>query len=337
MKKKYCIFAISILSLCCFLKPCFAQDVVYSQSYASHLNLNPALTGLSHTPTIALNFRDQWNGFQGGYKTYSVSIDKHFAQFNSGLGLQIANDRALQGAVNHLQVSALYSYFVPITGNWGSTIGLQATLNQRSFDYNQLIFGDQVSELTGFQPISVSTNEVLDLGNSFKSYFSLSGGFLLFSNTFYLGATFKNINRPNISVAKIEEESALPMYISFHAGNTFNLNDVSGLSPYVAPNIFYANQGKYHQIMAGAQAGAGFLFTGLWARYNINNFDALILLLGFEKGIVKAGYSYDMSVGQPGKFTGNTHEISVVITPLENATESKQRNIKRGLMCPRIL
>jgi len=257
MNKKYCIvgIAMSLISLCCLLKPCFAQDAVYSQSYASHLNLNPALTGLSHTPTIALNYRDQWNAFQGGYKTYSVSIDKHSARFNSGLGLLIANDRALHGAVNHLQVSALYSYFVPISDYWGSTIGLQATLNQRSIDYNQLIFGDQISELTGFQPISVATNEVLDLGNSVKSYFGLSGGFLLFSNTFYLGTTFKNINRPNISVANIEEESVLPMYISFHAGNTFNLNDISGLSPYVAPNIFYANQGKYHQIMAGAQAG----------------------------------------------------------------------------------
>jgi len=271
----------------CFIKPCFAQDAVYTQSYASHLNLNPALAGLSHTPTIALNYRDQWNGFQGGYKTYSVSIDQHFDQFNSGLGFQLANDRTLQGAVNHLQISALYSYFVPITGEWGSTIGLQATLNQRSIDYNQLIFGDQISELSGFQPITVATNEVLDFENR-RNYFGLSGGFLLFSNTFYLGTTFKNINRPNISVANIEEESVLPMYISFHAGNTFNLNDISGLSPYVTPNIFYANQGQYHQIMAGAQAGAGFLYTGLWARHNITNFDALIFLIGFEQGILKA-------------------------------------------------
>ncbi len=319
------------------MKPCFSQDVVYTQSYASHLNLNPALTGLSYTPTIALNYRDQWNGFQGGYKSYSVSVDKHFDQFNSGLGIQIANDRTLQGAVNHFQLSALYSYYVPITADWGSTIGLQATLNQKSIDYSQLIFGDQISELTGLPgSMGVATNEMLNFQNN-QYYFGLSGGFLLFSNTFYLGTSFKNINRPNISVAQIDEESVLPIYFSVHAGNTFNLNDVSGLSPYVTPNIFYANQGNYHQIMAGAQAGAGFLFTGLWARHNITNFDALIFLLGVEKGVFKAGYSYDLSVGQPGSFTGNTHEISLVITPLENSTDSKQRNIKRGLMCPRIL
>jgi len=339
MNKKYSIIAlvISLIVALFFVKQVVAQDAVYTQSYASHLNLNPALAGLSYTPTIAFNYRDQWNSFQGGYKTYSVSVDQHFDRANSGLGLLIANDRTLQGAVNHFQLSALYSYFVPINSEWGSTIGLQATLHQKSIDYNQLIFGDQISELTGFQPITVSTNELLDFENR-KYYFGLSGGFMLFSNTFYFGTSFKNINKPNISIASIDEESVLPIYFSVHAGNTFNLNNGSSdLAPYIAPNIFYANQAQYHQLMVGAQAGAGFLFTGLWARHNITNFDALIFLLGFEKGILKAGYSYDMSIGQPGRFTGNTHEISLVITPLENASESKQRNIKRGLMCPRVL
>lgn len=344
MIKKYSIkvvfaFCCTILWFCSIgLK---AQDVAFSQSYASHLNLNPALAGLSYTPTIAINYRNQWAGFSGGYKTYSISVDQHFDSFNSGLGLQISNDKTLLGAVGHFQISGLYSYFIPINGEWGSTIGLQATMHQRKIDYNSLVFGDQIDELTGVQPTGVQTGEDLNFENR-KYYFGLSSGFMLFSSTFYVGASFKNINKPNISVAKIDEEnigeqSKLPLYVSLHAGNTFYLNNVSDRQTYVAPNVFYANQGQFHQVLAGAQAGIDILFGGIWARHNITNFDALIFLLGIEKGIVRAGYSYDLSVGQPGRFAGQTHELSFVITPLENKTESKQRNIRRGLMCPRVL
>lgn len=311
-----------------------AQIPVFTQSYASHLNLNPALAGLSHSPTVVLNYRNQWADFNGGFKTYSVSIDKHFDAIRSGLGVSIVNDKALKGAVTNLAVSGHYSYYVPINKKWGATMGFQGTFNQRGIDNNALIFGDQIDPNTGSLNTDLATQEILAFDEQ-KSYLGLSAGFMVFSQTLYFGAAFKNINQPNISVVQIAEESKLPMYISAHAGKTFYF-DMGNIQPYVTPNIFFANQGKYHQVMAGAQAGMGILFGGLWARHNITNFDALMLLLGLERGVFKFGYSYDMSFGQPGNFVANTHELSLVISLLEDPKDAKKRRRTKGLMCPNI-
>jgi len=283
-----------------------AQMPVFTQSYASHLNLNPALAGLSHSPTVALNYRNQWADFNGGFKTYSISIDKHFDVIRSGLGVSIVNDKALKGAVTNLAVSGHYSYYVPINRKWGATMGFQGTFNQRGIDNNALVFGDQIDPNTGSINTDIFTQEILAFDE-----------------------------QPNISVVQIADESKLPMYISIHAGNTFYF-DLGNIQPYVTPNIFFANQGKYNQVMVGAQAGIGILFGGLWARHNITNFDALMLLLGVEQGVFKFGYSYDMSLGQPGNFVANTHELSLVISLLEDPKEAKKRRRTKGLMCPNI-
>jgi len=312
-----------------------AQIPVFTQSYASHLNLNPALAGLSHSPTVVLNYRNQWADFDDGFKTYSISIDKHFHAIRSGLGVSILNDKALAGgAVSNFSVSAHYSYYVPINRTWGTTMGFQGTFNQRTIDTDRLIFGDQIDPNTGVVSTDIRTQEILAF-NEQKTYLGLSAGFMVFSQTFYAGAAFKNINQPNISVVQIAEESKLPMYFSVHAGNTFYF-DMGNIQPYVTPNIFFANQGKYNQIMDGAQAGVGILFGGLWARHNITNFDALMLLLGLERGIFKFGYSYDMSFGQPGNFVADTHELSLVISLLEDPQDAKKRRRTKGLMCPNI-
>lgn len=311
-----------------------AQMPVFTQSYASHLNLNPALAGLSHSPTVALNYRNQWADFNGGFKTYSISIDKHFDVIRSGLGVSIVNDKALKGAVTNLAVSGHYSYYVPINRKWGATMGFQGTFNQRGIDNNALVFGDQIDPNTGSINTDIFTQEILAFDEQ-KSYLGISAGFMVFSQTLYAGAAFKNINQPNISVVQIADESKLPMYISIHAGNTFYF-DLGNIQPYVTPNIFFANQGKYNQVMVGAQAGIGILFGGLWARHNITNFDALMLLLGVEQGVFKFGYSYDMSLGQPGNFVANTHELSLVISLLEDPKEAKKRRRTKGLMCPNI-
>jgi len=327
----------TLLLLGVFLSTAFianAQIPVFTQSYASHLNLNPALAGLSHSPTVVLNYRNQWADFDGGFKTYSASVDKHFGIIRSGIGLSIVNDKAMKGIVSNLAVSGHYSYYVPVNKNWGATMGFQATFNQRVIDADALLFGDQIDPNTGTINGDLSTNEVMAFEEQ-KNYFGLSGGFMVFSQTLYFGAAFKNINQPNISVVEIADESRLPMYISAHAGNTFYF-DLGNIHPYVTPNIFFANQGKYNQVMLGAQAGLGVLFGGLWARHNITNFDALMFLLGVEKNIFKFGYSYDMSVGQPGNFIGNTHELSLVISFLEDPTEAKKRRRTKGLMCPNI-
>ena len=76
------IFLFLILSYCIR-----AQDIHFSQYYASPLNLNPAFAGTATCARMILNFRNQWPSLAGDYVTYSASFDKHTDQFSGGFGL----------------------------------------------------------------------------------------------------------------------------------------------------------------------------------------------------------------------------------------------------------
>jgi len=55
----------------------FGQDPIFSQFYAAPLQINPAFTGNTYTPNIALNYRNQWSGWPGtAYSTYAASVDQ---------------------------------------------------------------------------------------------------------------------------------------------------------------------------------------------------------------------------------------------------------------------
>ncbi len=313
-----------------------AQDPEYSMTHMAHLQLNPAMTGLSYTPTFALQYRDQWAQFDQAYKTLSFSYDQHFDPIRSGFGLMLMADRAGDGLVNTYQVMASYSYFLPVNSEVGINFGVQGGVMQRSIRYSSLLWGDQIDPLAGVQTGNIPTQEQIGADEN-RTLFDLSGGLLIFTGTFFGGASFKHITYPDISIGQIEEESILPMRISLHAGNTFYMNNRGTQESYIAPSLFYANQGKFHQIKAGSMFGYGPVSLGLFGRHTISNFDALMVMLGYQTGVVGLGYSIDVSMGQPASFTGLTHEIAVKITPFEDADKAKQRNRKKGLNCPNVL
>jgi len=334
MQLRYLILLLSVVFLA--TKSSDAQDPNFSQVLASHMYLNPALTGLSYTPTVVVNYRDRWGSFQGGYKTFQFSVDQHIEAINSGIGLSIVGDRAMNGLVNNYGINGFYSYFLPFTDEWGATFGLQFTAAQRSIKVSELIFLDQIDPSTGVQTGNLPSEEILS-GDTNRTYFDMSGGLMLFSGQTYMGVSAKHFISPNISIAGIEEESKLTMQLSVHAGHSLYFASTSKFDPYITPNVAYFNQGKAHQILAGSQMGYGAFITGLWARHTISNFDALIVLLGLEKGIFRLGYSYDWSFGQSSAFNANTHEISLKIEPLEDPSKSKRRNSRKGLNCPDVL
>ncbi|HRX13148.1 MAG TPA: type IX secretion system membrane protein PorP/SprF, partial [Draconibacterium sp.] len=48
----------------------FSQDVSFSQFFANPLHLNPAFSGSVGIPRIALQYRNQWHGFNNAFTTY---------------------------------------------------------------------------------------------------------------------------------------------------------------------------------------------------------------------------------------------------------------------------
>ena len=276
----------------------FGQDPEFTQFYANPLYLNPAFAGTAHCPRVSLNYRNQWPGIAGSFVTTSASYDQHVDAFSGGLGLLVWNDRAGEGTLITTNVSGMYSYQLPVTRTFSIKAGIQATWAQKKVDWSKLTFGDMIDARRGF---IYNTNEIQR--DQPASYVDFSAGVLGFSEKYFVGFAAHHLTEPNESV--IEGTSPLPTKYTFHAGAIIAL-DGKGDEASLSPNILVQMQQDFMQINFGMYYTKGPIVGGLWYR----NADSFIALLGFQAGIMKFGYSYDITVSKLTNKTAGSHEIS---------------------------
>lgn len=309
---------ITLLALLCLLtaNDLRAQDPIFSQFYAAPLQINPAFAGNTYTPRIALNYRNQWNGWEGlPYQTYAASYDQFFEELNVGFGLLALTDDAGNGLFQINKLGAFFSYKVKVNDEFNLKLGVEAGAWQTRVGWDQLIFGDQIDRVDGSTD-GMLTEELIPDDDS-KTVFDVSAGLLAYGPKFYGGISLKHINTPNDSHLAIEENviGGLPIRFSFHGGSQITLREGNSrrLSTFISPNILFENQSDLSQLNIGTYAGLGPVFAGAWFRHTFGNSDAVIFLVGYRQKALKIGYSYDLTVSDPLATlnTGGTHEISI--------------------------
>jgi type IX secretion system PorP/SprF family membrane protein len=296
MKKIYAIIMLS-LSLITY-KSAKAQDPEFTQFYANPLYLNPALAGSNICPRVCINYRNQWPAISGTYVTTSASIDRYVFGIKSGIGLLVTNDNAGQGTLKTTNISAIYSKQIQINRNFSINAGLQATYGQKSIDWSKLTFGDMVDEHRGFV---YNTEETQHLSK--KSFVDFSAGAVAFSKYVFIGFAAHHLTQPDEG---LQGTSKLPVKFTGHAGATIPVGPKSNETS-ISPNILYQQQQDFRQLNLGVYFTKGALVGGLWYRNN----DAIIVLLGFQHGVFKAGYSYDVTVSKLTNASAGSHEISI--------------------------
>src|SRR5688572_14176389 len=116
-----CRQAIFTIALIVVAHAAFAQDIHFTQFYASPLTLNPALTGkMNGDYRIAGIYRSQWRSITSDpsftpFATPAASFDIPFAfgrkKNNAiGAGLQLVNDMTNNKRLNNLQIQASVAY-----------------------------------------------------------------------------------------------------------------------------------------------------------------------------------------------------------------------------------
>lgn len=302
-----------------------AQDPVFSQFYASPLQLNPAFTGTTYAPRIAMNYRNQWPNLAGfqTYVTYAASYEQFVPQLNSGFGLMLMSDNQAEGTIRSTSAKAVYSYVVRTRSDWSFRFGVNAGLGQAAYDWDRFVFLDQIDPING--PVNPSSEIRPDISS--LTYFDAGAGILAYSKHFYAGLNVQHLNRPDVALLGYNSQlyEGLPMFTSLHAGYQITLRERNNrqASSFISPNLLYIQQGDFGQVNAGAYAGVGNFFGGLWYRHAFTNPDAVILLVGVQKGVFKFGYSYDITVSQLDN-TGGAHEISLILN-FDNSENFKNR------------
>ena len=319
----FILFLIVILSL-----KSLGQDAQFSQFYSNPLYISPSFAGSTQGTRAVLNFRDQWPGIPGSFITYSASVDHFFPKYNSGLGIQIYKDQAGSGQLGLISVALNYAYQFNISRHWVLRPGLMINYNQRSIDFNKLIFNDQMH-------IDGNSSSSIESPSTEKIQF-LDAGFsmMAFNRDYWIGITIDNLFYTNESF--IGSETVTPAKYRLYGGRKFivaNAKRYNQESIDVAFNLKF--QGRFAQLDIGAYWSRDPFIFGLWYRgipilkdykWGYLNNDALIVLLGYKYKELTLAYSYDITVSRIFANTYGAHEVSLIFKFNQNQKVRKKRN-----------
>ena len=291
----------------------WGQDVSFSQFYSNPLYLNPAFAGSVGVPRVAIQYRNQWHGFDNAFNTYSAAADFPVKKLRGGLGINFINDAQAKGALNAYQINAAYAVHLRLSEDFWLNGGIQAGYNQNSLRVGDLVFADNLDPNFGENGVS---GEVGLINDPNFSYVDFSTGALVYSKKLFFGLAAHHLNEPNqsfvsgaASVVKLDRKytahfgARLPVYLHGHRRKKFD----------ISPQLILQKQGQFQQVNYGLFAAKRGLATGVWFRQNLGlQYDAVIFLVGLVRKKWQFTYTYDMTVSGLWGESGGTSEVSMV-------------------------
>ena len=309
----------------------FAQDVHFSQYYASPSLMNPGATGLfDGSSRFVLNYRNQWTTVNSNYQTTAAAFETGLMKDKSGgnflgVGANVFSDKAGIGALKRLAFNLQGAYHLQVNDENDIGVGLQVGYAQRSIDQGALTWSNQYN--------GSSYDATMDSKESFQAnvnYIDVSAGFHWsydISNTAGVNAGVGafHLNQPAEDILNQASSQKLPMKIVAHGMGRFTSRG-SDLAYY--PNFMVEFQGPAKEIVAGmtmrymlkeSSKYTGFVkgnavFFG--ANYRLG--DAAIILLGLELSDWHLGISYDVNVSGFDKATGGVGGIELSLAWLKS-------------------
>jgi type IX secretion system PorP/SprF family membrane protein len=293
------------------------QDPVFTQFYASPTILNPAFAGSRNSTRFSAGYRNQWRGVNSKINTFYASGDGFVGAINSGVGVNLINQKEELTNYSYTQINLLYSFHVKLNDDWSLFPGMSFGYAFKQFDFGGLLFEDQIDLITG--NINPTNDEFLEKQNI--NFFDLSAGMVLYHTNAWIGLSLKHLTNPDISFIE-GEELPLEMFFSVHGGYRFTLRpddrysqQSNGTHLFLTAN--YMHQGPYDRIDLGAEFEISSFFIGLLSSATVNSqiegsdtFLSISPITGLEFDKFKIGLSYDFPVSSIGNNAG-TAEITL--------------------------
>ncbi|RMG76790.1 MAG: type IX secretion system membrane protein PorP/SprF [Bacteroidetes bacterium] len=307
-----------------------AQDIHFTQFYASPLTQNPANTGRFNGDwRVMNNYRIQWNFPGAGYYTYktlTLGYDQpiHLKNATIGVGGIVVSDQTEDIAgLNTMKIYVGGSYQMNIDGHKIS-IGLQpgyVQVSNGTYD-----FGDSYIRSTGhFDSESKSSGETI--GTNKAKYLDINTG-VTWSHKFgkitpVAGLALFHVNSPKETLFdKGDGRKALRKV--FHAGGIYDINE----QWFLYPNISFMHERKAREITFGSSLGMKLpknkyqlksVFAGPMLRSNIiqaDILDAAAIIVGAKIQNLDIGISYDFNVSSLSSVSNGrgAWEFSIIYT-----------------------
>jgi len=315
--------SILIISVCMlgFISTVKAQDPIFTQYYLFPETLNSGFTGFQETTKAGVLHRTQWPDLNFRVDSDYANFNTWVPSMNSGVGINVLSQRERFTNFSLTQVNFAYAYKVKLTDEWDFRPGLEVGYGFKSFNFNNLILEDQI-DLTNetINPVSIDNLDP----NDQVSYLDVSASLLFNNEDFWIGASLKHLNKPNISLAPggnlpLNSLAAITVGYELKLADYLNLT----LLPYSTKLMItgnYMQQGDYNRFDFGALFIVDLFYFGAIVATNPNRNTAnshlitsVNLLGGLQYENFKFGVSYDINVSGLGR-TGGIYELSVIFT-----------------------
>lgn len=324
-----------LAALCCLaLKPVLsAQDLEFSQVYNMPVYENPAFSGADAGPRFSLAHRNQWGGLGNAYLSFAVAADQWWQPVAGGVALMAVSDLQADGLYQRNSFAGAYAYRIRLSEKLNMQVAALVSAEQRRLRTDRLIFAENINPLDGTLLPGSSSADLPD--QSSRLFADFATGVLLFSDKFFFGLAAKHPTTPNESLYG-NASSPLPFRWSVQLGKEYRSKQKYRTPVFFDPYAFYAEQGRFRQLQAGALLGVGVVYGGLSLRHNLSQADALILHSGLQRGMFRFGYSFDASLSPLKKRGGGTHELTLAVNLADSEKISASRHRRLQTRCPGI-
>ncbi len=282
-----------------------AQDIHFSQFFASPLYTNPANAGnFEGDYRFVMNNKNQWNSFTDAYTTFAGSFEAGFGNLfipdsHAGAGIQINNDIAGDGKLGTTQFYLNLAYYITFgkTKQFMLGAGFSAGYVMHGINFNNLTFGNQY---TGeqYDPYS-QTGEVWTYDKINYPDFGAGANFIYKLNpklTLQSGFSLIHLSTPAKSFFE-NSEAYLPVKYSFTVSGDYNIKD----DLWVEPQFMAMFQQDYREVNAGGLLRFDYNPVSLQSVYFgglVRARDAGIVVFGLKYHNVRMTLNYDINLSK---------------------------------------
>jgi type IX secretion system PorP/SprF family membrane protein len=304
-------FKNNILLLACLF--CFSifgkAQLKPISTHFSYLNelYNPAFYGIEEKYKFAANYRSQWVKLDGTPQTINALASFHLPSINSGIGINISNDRV--GALNTTLIQAGYNYIIPIKQKIKIGIGVQAGFELTNLD------GSKLTTPNGNYNSGINHNDDI-LNNATVKAFRplLNVGVSLKSKYINVGIAYLNaINNKiklNGNTTDLNTKYGSVLQTNLHLDLKINQN--VSLQPAIMVNTDFINVQTDVQMLATYKS---YLSLGAnvrgYNKFSIESVSPIVKVNPIKKIDLGFIYSYDVNINTLKNVNKNTHEITI--------------------------
>ena len=278
MKKILILFLI----VCCSKLGFSQHQTFYSQYIYSGLLINPGYAGSQDALNITAAYRNQWTGFTGAPKDFSLAAHTPLRNKKTNLGFIVSNQK--YGITSKTDLNIAYAYRIKMKES-NLSFGLQAGIDFMRNDWSLVKTTDQ--------------NDPNFIPQIEKKSIPKFGAGIYYSNKkMYAGLAFPTLYR-------IDSKSSFsPVALNLYSGVLFKLNNELIIKP--SALIRYVRNSPLQWDLTGTFYLNKIMGVGFGYRSN----DAVYAFLDLKiNNQLNLGYGYDFTTSQLKNYSSGSHEL----------------------------